>query len=220
MSEARLHALSPLDGRYAAQLADVAALFSEAALIRYRVRVEARWLAHLAGPAALPELAGLPDGVSAELEALAAGVDEAGCNRVKAIEARTNHDVKAVEYFVRERLAAAGATPAQLEFVHFACTSEDINNLCHALMLRDARELLLLPLVDRLIERGLRTLEPAAAKPLWAEFTRRVQELQPVTFLFWSDDLAGVGPRLQDVVTDARSKIVNIDRWWIPEGRR
>jgi adenylosuccinate lyase len=153
MSEARLHALSPLDGRYAAQLADVAALFSEAALIRYRVRIEARWFAQLAGPASLPELSGLPDSVSAELEALAAGVDDAGCSRVKAIEARTNHDVKAVEYFVRERLAAAGATPAQLEFVHFACTSEDINNLCHALMLRDARELLLLPLVDRLIER-------------------------------------------------------------------
>ena len=157
MSEATLHALSPLDGRYAAQLADVAALFSEAALIRYRVRVEARWLMHLAGPAALDELASLPPGVAAELEALAGGVDDEGCARVKAIEARTNHDVKAVEYFIRERLEAAGATPAQLEFVHFACTSEDINNLCHALMLRDARDLLLLPLLDRLVEklRGL-----------------------------------------------------------------
>jgi adenylosuccinate lyase len=78
--------------------------------------------------------------VTAELEALAAGVDDAGCQRVKAIESRTNHDVKAVEYFVRERLEAAGASEAQLEFVHFACTSEDINNLCYALMLRDARE--------------------------------------------------------------------------------
>jgi peptide/nickel transport system substrate-binding protein len=76
------------------------------------------------------------------------------------------------------------------------------------------------PALDRLIEQGLRTTDPAAAKPLWAQFTRRLQEQQPVTFLFWSDDLAGVGPRLQGVVTDARSKIVSIDRWWIPQGRR
>jgi adenylosuccinate lyase len=163
MPETRLHALSPLDGRYAGQLADVAGLFSEAALIRYRVRVEARWFQHLAGPAALPELASLPAAVDAELDALAAGVDDAGCERVKAIEATTNHDVKAVEYFVRERLAAAGATPAQLEFVHFACTSEDVNNLCYALTLRDARELLLLPLVERLVER-LRGLAHATAE--------------------------------------------------------
>ena len=162
MPEASIHALSPLDGRYAAQLVDVAALFSEAALIRYRVRVEARWIGQLASRTALPELAELPASVTAELEALAAGVDDGGCARVKTIEARTNHDVKAVEYFVRERLEAAGATPAQLEFVHFACTSEDINNLCYALMLRDARDLLLLPLVDRLIER-LRELAHATA---------------------------------------------------------
>jgi adenylosuccinate lyase len=166
MTDARLAALSPLDGRYAHQVQEVAGLFSEAALIRYRVRVEARWFEHLAGQAALPELAGLPAPVSAELGRLAAGIDDAACQRVKEIEARTNHDVKAVEYFVRERLAAAGASPAQLEFVHFACTSEDINNLCYALMLRDAREAVLLPAMDSLIDRLRRMAHDTAALPM------------------------------------------------------
>jgi adenylosuccinate lyase len=192
MSEARLHALSPLDGRYAAQLADVAALFSEAALIRYRVRVEARWLQHLAGRAALPELAGLPAAVSAELDALAAGVDDEGCARVKAIESRTNHDVKAVEYYLRERLEAAGASAAQLEFVHFACTSEDINNLCHALMLRDARELLLLPQVDRLIERLREIAHETAELPMLSR--THGQPASPTTL---GKELANVVARLR-----------------------
>ncbi len=192
MSDARLHALSPLDGRYAAQLADVAGLFSEAALIRYRVRVEARWLQHLAGPAALPELARLPSAVKAELESLAAGVDDAGSQRVKAIEATTNHDVKAVEYYVRERLAAAGARPAELEFVHFACTSEDVNNLCYALMLRDAREQLLLPLVDRLVAKLRQLAHETAELPMLSR--THGQPASPTTL---GKELANVVARLR-----------------------
>jgi adenylosuccinate lyase len=153
MTDARLTALSPLDGRYADRTRELAGIFSEAALIGYRVRVEARWLGHLAGQPEIGELAGLPAPVLKCLEALAAGIPPDGPARVKAIEARTNHDVKAVEYFLREQLRSAGAAPAQLEFVHFACTSEDINNLCYALMLSDARERVLLPLMRRLLER-------------------------------------------------------------------
>jgi adenylosuccinate lyase len=144
MTDSRLNALSPLDGRYADKCADLAALFSEAALIAKRVRVEAAWFRQLA---ASGRFAALPS-PSADVETcLWHGVDGAGVSRVKAIERETNHDVKAVEYFVRERLAAAGAAPAALEFVHFACTSEDINNLAYALMLAEARERMLLPAI-------------------------------------------------------------------------
>jgi adenylosuccinate lyase len=166
MTDARLHALSPLDGRYAEHTRELAGIFSEAALIHYRVRVEALWLLHLAERARLPELAGLPDSARKELEALAAGQPADGPARVKAIEARTNHDVKAVEYYVRERLQAAGAAPAQLEFVHFACTSEDINNLCYALMLSDARSRVLLPLMRRVLEKLREIAHQTAEMPM------------------------------------------------------
>jgi len=147
MTDTRLHALSPLDGRYAEKCADLAAIFSEAALIGQRVRVEAAWFAALAESGRFAVLSNLPQAVATRVAALSRGVDEAGAARVKAIERRTNHDVKAVEYYLRDELAAAGATPAQLEFVHFACTSEDVNNLAYALMLDAARERVLLPAI-------------------------------------------------------------------------
>jgi adenylosuccinate lyase len=147
MTDACLTALSPLDGRYSEKCADVARLFSEAALIGFRVRVEAAWFLRLAACGRFPALVRLPADVEKRLASLFEGPGEAGANRVKAIEARTKHDVKAVEYFVREELAAAGATPAQLEFVHFGCTSEDINNLSYALMLVAARQSILLPAI-------------------------------------------------------------------------
>jgi len=147
MTDPRLHALSPLDGRYAGKCPDLAALFSEAALIAHRLRIEAAWFQRLAGSGRFPALANLPAAVVKRLEALSRGLDEPGLERVKAFERETNHDVKAVEYYLRGELAAAGATPAQLEFVHFACTSEDVNNLSYALMLAQARERLLLPAI-------------------------------------------------------------------------
>jgi adenylosuccinate lyase len=137
-----LEALSPVDGRYANVAAPLRALLSEAALIRARVMVEAQWLLELS--ATVPELAGaaLSPAVRARAQQLAAAPDAGAAPAVKAIEARINHDVKAVEYYVREQLAAAGASPATLELVHFGCTSEDINNLAYARLLRDARQLL------------------------------------------------------------------------------
>jgi adenylosuccinate lyase len=153
MTDTRLHALSPLDGRYAEKCADLAALFSEAALISHRVRVEATWFAQLARSRAFPALATIPAAVSRRLDVLVAGPDAGGFARVKELERETNHDVKAVEYYVRAELAAAGASPAQLEFVHFGCTSEDVNNLSYALMLAAARDRILLPAIH--VGRGL-----------------------------------------------------------------
>jgi adenylosuccinate lyase len=152
MTDSRLTALSPLDGRYASQCADLAALFSEAALIGYRVRVETAWFGQLANSGSFATATALPSGLVARLEDFARGLDVAAVRRVKLLERDTNHDVKAVEYFVREELAAAGASAAQLEFVHFGCTSEDVNNLSYALMLKDARLTVLLPAITRLAE--------------------------------------------------------------------
>ncbi len=152
MTDSRLNALSPLDGRYADQCADLALLFSETALIGARVRIEAAWFRQLAKSGRFAALAGLPGAVDDCLAELSRGVDEAGARRVKELERETQHDVKAVEYYVRERLAAAGARPGQAEFVHFGCTSEDINNLSYALMLSAARERVLLPLIGGIAE--------------------------------------------------------------------
>jgi adenylosuccinate lyase len=151
MTTDAINALSPLDGRYARKLGDVRALFSEAGLMRERSRVECAWLLALAaGPARLA-LAGLPAAARDWLAATVAdpgGVDVAA---IKTIEARTNHDVKAVEYWIRAELQARGAAPAHLEWVHFGCTSEDINNLAYALLLRDARRDVVAPLLRELI---------------------------------------------------------------------
>ncbi|HXY76230.1 MAG TPA: adenylosuccinate lyase [Steroidobacteraceae bacterium] len=138
-----LDALSPVDGRYRGAAAPLRELLTEGALIRERIRIEALWLLELT--AAVPQLPGatLTPKARARARELAHDPDAAAANAVKAIEARINHDVKAVEYYVREQLAAAGATPATLELVHFGCTSEDINNLCYARLLKDARAKLL-----------------------------------------------------------------------------
>jgi len=136
-------ALSPVDGRYRTATEPLRGLLSEAGLIRERIRVEAQWLLHLS--ASVPQLAGasLSSEVVARARQLAREPDADAALAVKAIEARTNHDVKAVEYYVREQLSAAGATEAVLELVHFGCTSEDINNLSYARILLVARTTLL-----------------------------------------------------------------------------
>jgi adenylosuccinate lyase len=168
MTDSRLNALSPLDGRYADKCADLAALFSEGSLIAHRLRVEAAWFTQLARSGRFPALSGLAAGVKARLESLASGTDAAGLARVKEIERRTNHDVKAVEYYLREELAAAGAKPPQLEFVHFGCTSEDINNLAYALMLAGARERVLLPAIAAVGEAMAALAVRHAALPMLA----------------------------------------------------
>jgi adenylosuccinate lyase len=150
MSTSMSDALSPLDGRYAGKLTEVRLIFSEAGLMRERVRVECAWfLALAAGPAA-HALAKLPLPARELLAALASNPQSTDVAAIKQIEARTNHDVKAVEYWLRAELEARGATPPELEWMHFACTSEDINNLAYALMLKHARESLLLPMLKGL----------------------------------------------------------------------
>ena len=152
MSESALTALSPLDGRYAAKVEALRPIFSEYGLIRARVRVEIEWLLALAAEPGIVELAPFGAEAEARLRALASGLTVADAARVKDIERTTNHDVKAVEYFIKERLRDdAGLGPA-LEFVHFACTSEDINNLSYALMLKEAVATVIAPRTAQIVD--------------------------------------------------------------------
>lgn len=146
-----LTAVSPIDGRYGARTATLRSVFSEFGLIKRRVLVEVRWLQQLAQLAAVTEVPALSEQASAALDTIARDFSEADAQRIKAIEATTNHDVKAVEYFIKERFAGNAELEHIAEFVHFACTSEDINNLSHALMLRDGMQDVLLPTMQRLL---------------------------------------------------------------------
>ena len=192
MSDAQLLALSPLDGRYAGKVDALRPIFSEFGLIRARVKVEVEWLLALADEPGIEELEPFADAAVARLRALAEDFSPADAARVKAIERTTNHDVKAVEYFIKEKLKDdAGLAPA-LEFVHFACTSEDINNLGYALMLEEARARVLLPSLDRVID-DLRTLARAqAAQPMLSR--THGQTASPTTL---GKELANVVARLQ-----------------------
>jgi adenylosuccinate lyase len=148
-----LTALSPLDGRYASKTRPLQDHFSEFALIRERVAIEIAWLLALASESSFRGLQPFSSATVEELKGVADTFKVADAERVKAIEATTNHDVKAVEYWLRERFAANREVAAAGEFIHFACTSEDINNLAHARMVQAGRERVLLPAIDRIIER-------------------------------------------------------------------
>ncbi len=196
MSEAHpqsfeLTALSPLDGRYAARLAPLRALLSEAGFMRYRVRVEVAWLAALSD-AGFPELPPFSEGARQQLRALADDFGVAQAARIKEIERVTNHDVKAVEYFLKESVGDVPELVRASEFIHFACTSEDINNTSHALMLQAARRDVLLPAVGAVID-TLRELahrhaevpmlsrthgQPASPTTLGKEFANVVARLE------------------------------------------
>ncbi|WP_240098413.1 adenylosuccinate lyase [Thermomonas flagellata] len=192
MSATALTALSPLDGRYAGKVDPLRPIFSEYGLLRARVQVEVEWLLALAAEPGIPELAPFSAAAVARLRALAAGFSVDDAARVKAIEATTNHDVKAVEYFLKERLKDDAELGPALEFVHFACTSEDINNLSYALMLRRARQEVLLPKLDALIE-ALRALaHEYAALPMLAR--THGQTASPTTV---GKELANVVARLR-----------------------
>jgi adenylosuccinate lyase len=147
-----LNALSPLDGRYHPGTSSLSPYFSEFGLIRYRVTVELEWLKALA---AAPDLADCGPFTMETLQTIDRAMQEFSeqdAEAVKALEARTNHDVKAIEYWVRERFSGNAELHGAAQFIHFACTSEDINNLCHALMIRDARSQVLLPALDAIIQ--------------------------------------------------------------------
>ncbi|MDO9314548.1 MAG: lyase family protein, partial [Burkholderiaceae bacterium] len=150
MNLSPLTALSPLDGRYAAKVAPLRALLSEYGLMHRRVQVEVEWFIALSD-AGLPEFAPLSAAARSQLRAKVAGFSEADAQAIKDIERTTNHDVKAVEYWLKAQFAGTPELLAASEFVHFACTSEDINNTSHALMLQAARAEVLLPTLDQLI---------------------------------------------------------------------
>ncbi len=160
-----LTALSPLDGRYRDKISTLADYFSEYGLMRYRIRIEIEWLKALS-ETRLDNIAALSAHSFEQLDAVARDFSLADAHAVKQIEARTNHDVKAIEYWIREKLAANPEIAAITRFVHFACTSEDINNMCHALMLRDAREEVLMPAVDALIEKLSSLAQATASMPM------------------------------------------------------
>ena len=146
-----LTAISPVDGRYGSRTVELRDIFSEFGLIKYRVTVEVRWLQQMAGIAGIAEVPALSAEANNLLNAIVDNFSLADAQRVKDIERTTNHDVKAVEYLLKEKVADVPELAAVSEFIHFACTSEDINNLSHGLMLKTARDEVLLPLCDQLL---------------------------------------------------------------------
>ncbi|UCE31652.1 MAG: adenylosuccinate lyase [Burkholderiales bacterium] len=162
---AELNALSPLDGRYAGKVAALRSLLSEAALMRHRVRVEVEWLIALS-ELGLAELQPFSPDAQARLRAVVERFDDAAAGRVKAIERRTNHDVKAIEYFLKEQVRDDAELSSSSEFIHFACTSEDVNNTSHALMLGSARDQVLLPALAAIVDRLRRFAHELANVPM------------------------------------------------------
>ncbi|MEC8860222.1 MAG: adenylosuccinate lyase [Pseudomonadota bacterium] len=166
MSITTLTAISPVDGRYRGKTEALSNCFSEYALIKYRVQVEIRWLQQLAAHPDIPEAPALSDAANELLNEIVSNFSLKDAERVKTIESTTNHDVKAVEYFIKEKIADHPDLKQQVEFVHFACTSEDINNLSYALMLRDGRDLVMLPAMQQLIDRLRELAHDTAAQPM------------------------------------------------------
>jgi adenylosuccinate lyase len=187
-----LTAISPLDGRYARSLEPLRAWASELALIRARVRVEVEWLIALAAEPGVPEVGPFAPGAAAKLRSLVDAFGESDGERVKAIERETNHDVKAIEYWIRERIAGDPALERASAFIHFACTSEDINNLAYALLVRGARDEVLLPAIDRLVDR----LAGLAHEHAGAAMLARTHG-QPATPTTLGKELANVVARLR-----------------------
>ena len=187
-----LTAVSPLDGRYARASAALRPYASEYGLIRYRVLIEVRWLQHLANVAQLAELPAFSAAENLRLDAIIGGFGLTQAQRVKTIERTTNHDVKAVEYFLREMMADDPTLGRAIPFLHFACTSEDINNLAYGLMLKDLRDSLLLPALQR-VENSIVALAHAhAGAPMLAR--THGQPASPTTM---GKELANVAHRLR-----------------------
>ena len=151
MELSSLTAVSPVDGRYGDKVSALRGIFSEYGLLKFRVQVEVRWLQKLAAHAAIKEVPAFAADAIGYLDAIVASFSEEDAARIKTIERTTNHDVKAVEYFLKEKVAEIPELHAVSEFIHFACTSEDINNLSYALMLKAARDEVLLPHLNKII---------------------------------------------------------------------
>lgn len=153
MDLSTLTAVSPIDGRYASKTQALRKYFSEFGLIRYRVLVEVRWLQRLASHPQIQEVPSFDQAANDLLNAMVDHFAESDAQQVKAIERTTNHDVKAVEYFIKQRIVDNSQLNAASEFVHFGCTSEDINNTSHALMLKECRDQLLIPTIQQIIDK-------------------------------------------------------------------
>ncbi|MDR2012102.1 MAG: adenylosuccinate lyase [Rhodanobacter sp.] len=187
-----LTALSPLDGRYAAKTQSLQPIFSEFGLMHRRVLVELHWLLALAAEPAIAEVPPPSPGARATLLAIGKNFSADDGARIKKIERITNHDVKAVEYFIKEKIAGNAELAAIREFIHFACTSEDINNLAYALMLRDARDGVLLPALDSMIAKLCGMARTHAALPMLSR--THGQTASPTTL---GKEIANVAARLE-----------------------
>ena len=197
-----LTALSPLDGRYAGKTRPLQQHFSEFALVRERVAVEIAWLIALSEEKGFESLEPFSADTRRELREAAASFSLADAQRVKAIEATTNHDVKAVEYWLRERFAANAEVAAAAELIHFACTSEDINNLAHARMLRGGRDQVLLPAIDGIVAR----LDALAREHADLAMLARTHG-QPATPTTLGKEMANVAHRLER----ARERLAGVE---------
>ena len=196
-----LTALSPLDGRYGGKVEPLRRHFSELGLIGYRIRIEVEWLKALAAEPGIKEVPAISAATIRKLDAVVRNFSEADGIAVKTIEARTNHDVKAIEYFLKDRLAGNREIARVAEFIHFACTSEDINNLCHALMLKAARDAVMLPALGRIIDRLVALAHQLAGAAMLAH--THGQPASPTTL---GKELANVVARLRR----ARQRIAGV----------
>ncbi|SMQ65558.1 adenylosuccinate lyase [Pseudidiomarina planktonica] len=192
MELSALTALSPVDGRYGSKAAALRPYFSEYGLIKYRVTVEVRWLQQLAACAQITEVPALSAEADTFLNAIITDFSETDGERVKEIERTTNHDVKAVEYFLKEKVAGHKELAAISEFIHFACTSEDINNLSHGLMLSNARDEVVVPMMQELIDAIKAQAKALKEVPMMAR-----THGQPATPTTMGKEFANVVVRLQ-----------------------
>jgi len=195
-----LTAVSPVDGRYGSKTAALRPIFSEYGLIRFRVQVEVRWLQCLAAHPGISEVAPFSDAANAILNRLAEDFDLAHAERIKEIERTTNHDVKAVEYLLKEQAEQLDELKQVSEFIHFACTSEDINNLSHALMLRSGRDEVILPLMRQVAD-AIRALAKQYANVPMLSRTHG-QPASPTTL---GKELANVVYRLERQIAQVES---------------
>lgn len=192
MTLSSITAISPLDGRYQEKFDSLRPIFSEYGLIKFRVMIEIRWLETLTEHGGLPELKPLSEGAKTLLHTIIDEFSEQDAMRIKEIEATINHDVKAVEYFIKERIAGNQELAAISEFIHFGCTSEDINNLAYALMLQSARTESILPAIDKLLAILKQFAHDHALIPMLAR-----THGQPATPTTVGKEIANVVARLQ-----------------------
>ena len=192
MELTQLTAISPVDGRYASKSAELRSIFSEYGLLKYRVQVEVRWLQMLSEQASIAEVPAFSEASHTLLNNIVANFSVDDAMRIKEIERTTNHDVKAVEYFLKEQVESNSELNAISEFIHFACTSEDINNLSHGLMLTEARDTVLLPYCDKLISEITRLAKEYKTIPMMAR--THGQPASPTTM---GKEMANVAMRLR-----------------------